>query len=324
MRRNLLALIVAVCLPVLTFAQSADDDMYFVPKKKTETKDKKGTLVKTPVHEVKVEDGASAVGDTSDYHTGQLRDVDEYNRRGSQQVRTRLVGDTLYVVTDDGEETVYAAGDDTPVESGSQMSEYYYDDDYDDFHYATRLRRYHGVYLYDPFYADFAYGWHDPWYYSWYDPWRYSWSWHGHWHNPWYGWYGGFSWGGHHHRHGSFGYAGRPYRSISHPVMRGGRTGRTAVSPSGRGTPRGTRIGGNFGRSGRSLINTNRSSGRVSKDSGYSAPSRGASSSPRGSSVSTPRGGSSVGSGSMGGGSRGSFGGSRGGGSGRSGGVRGR
>ncbi len=320
MKRNLLALIVAVCLPVLTLAQSADDDMYYVPKKKTETKDKSLAPVKTPVDEAE-EDVVDA---DADYHTGQLRDVDEYNRRGSQQVRTRLVGDTLYVVSDDGEETIYADVDGSKAEGKSQEPEYYYyDDDYDDFHYAVRLRRYHGVYLYDPFYADFAYGWYNPWYYSWYDPWCYSW--HGHWHSPWYGgWYGGFTWGGHHHGHGSFGYAGRTYRSISHPVMRGGRTGRTTVSSPGRGTPRGTILDRNIGRSGRSGVSTSRSSGKVTNSSGHSSSSRGGTGSPRGSSVSTPRGGSSVGSGSMGGSSRGSFGGSRGGGSGRSGGVRGR
>lgn len=329
MKRNLLTLIMAVCLPVLTFAQS-DDDMYFVPKKKkAETKTVSRSSVKTPVREY-VATGNVADADTaSDYHTGQLRDVDEYNRRGSQQVRTRLVGDTLYVTSEDGSVTAYADGEDSQAERDYRNSEYYYDDDYDDYRYAMRLRRYHGVYFYDPFYSDLLYGWYDPWYYSWYSPWHSSW--YG-WYDPWYGgfgWCGGFSWGGHHHPyHGSFGYGGRPYRSISHPVMRGGRTGGTALS--GRGTPRGSRLdgsrSGSVSRGSRLGGSTSRSSGRVSRGSTYSSPSRQESSSPRGSSVSTPRGGSSVSSGSFGGGFRGSFGGgSRGGvGGGRSGGVRGR
>lgn len=87
MKRNLILLLALSVLPCMAFAQSTDDDLYFVPgKKKAKTErvektDRAATRRDQPV----VYEGNPKV----DYHTGQLRDVDEYNRRGSCRRRCK-------------------------------------------------------------------------------------------------------------------------------------------------------------------------------------------------------------------------------------------
>ena len=68
-----------VSLPIMGFAQN-EDDMYFIPKKKT--KSEKTTIPATtvvPSRQYEVPQTSTQ----SDYHSGMLRDVDEYNRRGT-------------------------------------------------------------------------------------------------------------------------------------------------------------------------------------------------------------------------------------------------
>lgn len=200
----ILVLVLALgALPYAALAQSTDDDMYFVPgkaKAKTEKQARPSQPVQVRTQQVTEEGDAHA-----DYHTGQLRDVDEYNRRGAAQdgVVARLVGDTLYVTSTDSTgaqmSTRYAPGQSAGEEYAADAEpkgryrgegDGYYDDDY---YYTSRLYRFRGGLLVrDPFMWDICYGWYDPWY------------------DPWYGWcmpyyrYGYYSWfdwgwGWHHH-----------------------------------------------------------------------------------------------------------------------------
>lgn len=202
MKRNLVLLLTLSVLPCMVMAQSTDDDMYFVPGK---TKAKTERPVTLPATDVARQRPVVVDGDANaDYHTGRLRDVDEYNRRsaGKDGVTTRLVGDTLYVTSADstGSEVVsrYAPGERMDEAFGvdpddgyryGDVDDGYYDDDY---YYTSRLYRFRGLAWRDPFLWDISFGWYDPWY----DPW-YGWC------MPYYrygycGWYD-WGWGWHHH-----------------------------------------------------------------------------------------------------------------------------
>lgn len=202
MKRNLILLLALSSLPYASRAQGADDDMYFVPGKAKAKTEKAVTLPATtatrqrPVVTGEVTD--------ADYHTGQLRDVDEYNRRGAGKdgVVTRLVGDTLYVTSTDstGARVVsrYAPGDSRDEAYGTEPDggyRYrdddagYYDDDY---YYTARLYRFHGLAWRDPFLWDISFGWYDPWYDPWYG-WCMPYYRYGYW--GWYDW--GWGWGHH-------------------------------------------------------------------------------------------------------------------------------
>ena len=152
-----------VCLAI----QAQDDDMYSFSSKK---KAQKNTTAYLP------EETQTGYDDDrdpyADYHTGQLRDIDEYNRRGSTQQAEmpsyQFKGDTLLVTTTPAQEEMadYDAG-------------YYagYTDGFHDgdFYYTSRLTRYRGLRIYDPYIWDITYGWYSPWYDPWYG-----------WHSPYY------------------------------------------------------------------------------------------------------------------------------------------
>lgn len=203
MKRNFIMLLALVVLPYnIALAQSTDDDMYFVPSKKK-------AKVETPAPEVRktvssTPSSASVDKDEVDFHTGNLRDVDEYNRRGNdaERVTTRLIGDTLYVTTTDstGAEVVvrYNDGDiSSDRELADSGDKYRYDDEVDgyyddDYYYSTRLYRFRGIAWRSPFLWDVCYGWYDPWYdpwYGWYMP---------YYHYGFYSWFD-WGWGWHHH-----------------------------------------------------------------------------------------------------------------------------
>ena len=200
-----LTLLLVLGLSVTVHAQDVDDDMYFVSSKKKAAK----AVVKVPrTYSTSSSHSAWDNSDSdADYHTGQLRDVDEYNRRGrgadSSQVVARLVNDTLYVYSNDS----------TGQQVRSYGNEYdsanrYYDED--EYIYAVRLGRYHSVHIIDPWYWDYTYGWYDPWY------------------DPWYGWYApyyrpGFYWGWYHRPGWSFSWGYGPYYPHYHyPHYHGG------------------------------------------------------------------------------------------------------
>lgn len=288
--KRILAIAIMVAPSVTLFAQD-DDDMYFVPKK---NKKAEVVVVETPQdvnHDSTPSNGRpyNKVEET-DFHTGNLRDVDEYNRRGTSapqsQMVARMVNDTLYITTEDGSEVAY-------TDAKQQAPSTYYEDGYydDDYYYASRLYRYHGVRFMDPYLWDIRFGWYDPWY----DPWYGYYAPYFHYgYASWYSWGWGWScrpgwdmcWGHHGyyrdhlpHRptlHNNYGR--RPHtHSIANRAGVSGRVGRGAFSnPSSNSTAsRGfgtapsrrsdrstntfaapNRDGYNFGRPGRSTSNT--------------------------------------------------------------------
>jgi hypothetical protein len=127
-------------------------------------------------------------------NTRDIRDIDEYNRRGVNDT-TRLDEEAYandyeeYEYTDrivrfhDPESSIKITGAD-------EVIVYFSDDVYDNYY----NRGWSSFYSwYDPWYYGGWYGWYSPWYYvsyspwyygGWYSPWYYS-GWHG-WHIPWY------------------------------------------------------------------------------------------------------------------------------------------
>ena len=210
----------AMCLPWTLWAQSIDDDLYYVPSKKAEKKETKQdrTTPAAPVDEVVVKSNAPTTVYTSPTQTtvvvrdtkGRTRDVDEYNRRyDSSDYDFSMEDDTLYV-----DEKPYDGLD------GEWVSGF--DGSADDYEYATRIIRFrnprYAISISSPLYWDVVYGL-DSWNWNvytdglyayafptftnpvWLD-WRYnSYGWWGYpyygW--GWSGWYGpgwGLSWGG--------------------------------------------------------------------------------------------------------------------------------
>lgn len=244
---------VVAMLPMMAYAQT-DDDMYFVPKKKSKTENvQRQEQPKSSSATLRSYLGQQADG-TEDYHSGALRDVDEYNRRGGTGRSITIVTETDTFQVDESQLTLNEDGQYVLSKGYSGVDEEpaYLDDDYS---YTSRLSRFHGfvtplVTIYDPWY-------YDPWYYdSWYyRPWRYGYhGWGGYygWYDPWY--YGHYGWGGYygwHHPHVSYAGGGRNPRG-------GGRIGGAGYSYRGGG-----RTTGNMGRSlyggGRSTFSGGRS-----------------------------------------------------------------
>ncbi|MCE2615957.1 hypothetical protein [Phocaeicola oris] len=225
MKKIVLTSLLMMSLPILAIAQDVNDDLYFIPKKNTETKSavKTTEVTKTESHRpttnsisnVYNNSGANSNRTVINDRNGYTRDVDEYNRRyTSRDNNFSMDNDTLYIE----EKPVGERGEWVNGFEGSQS-------DYD---YAMRIVRFHhprfavpissplywdmiymlpswewNVYV-DDFYAyafptytnrlwwdwryNYGWGWGSPWYYSsWYStPWHYG------WYDPWYygGWYG--------------------------------------------------------------------------------------------------------------------------------------
>lgn len=239
MKKRVLIMLMLVCLPLLAMAQSAGDDLYFIPKKKKAQKQEVKTVV--PVKQqanVYAAPGSTVV--VKDFQ-GRTRDVDEYNRRyTARDNRFSMQNDTLYIE----EKPLNERGEWVNGFEGSQS----------DYEYAMRIVRFRNpryaipvssplywdvVYtlpswewnVYDDgFYAyafptatnrlwwdwrwnswgpgwSFSWGWSSPWYYSsWCGPsyyWGSRWGWydHFHYHHHYFPHYGwgGGHWGGHHH-----------------------------------------------------------------------------------------------------------------------------
>ena len=245
-------------LPLTMVAQ--DDDLYFVPKKKS------------------VEKGTDNYGIPANvYYVGSDRSIDEYNRRLKSRVEV-IGGDSTLcdTISFSAEKGVY------PNDSISD----------EDFKLTKKMSRFDDYRISDnaAFWAGYAagrydwawhspwyytrYGWYDPWYYTrwrWHDPWYYDWyyGWYDPWYDPWYygyGWYSGW-------------YAPRYYGWYS-----GGSVGRHYANTIGAGTIRrdgGTHMG--YRRSGSSsryangsrmsselrnrTVNGNSRNGRVNRSS---------------------------------------------------------
>lgn len=244
MKNIALVSLLMACLPFLAMAQSSNDDLYFIPKKKTE----KNTTVTTNTSTTVSNPGTTVVVKNV---KGNIRDVDEYNRRYTSRDNTfTMDNDTLYI-----EEKPYnERGEWVNGFEGSQ----------DDYEYAMRIVRFrnprYAIPVSSPLYWDVVYSlpswdWNvfDDGYYAyvfptytnrlWWD-WRFDYSWG--WNRPWYygSWYspywfgGGYwassFWGYHHHWHHHHmphfawgGYWGKPHgwngSSARNPGIHAGR-----------------------------------------------------------------------------------------------------
>ena len=217
MKKIVVFSLMMLCLPFLSIAQNANDDLYFIPKKKTEKKEVGGTPAKVVLEKdnkpttVYASPGSTVV--IKDVK-GNVRDVDEYNRRYTSRDNTfSMENDTLYI-----EEKPYnERGEWVNGFEGSQS----------DYEYAMRIVRFrnprYAIPVSSPLYWDVVYAlpsweWnvYDDGMYAYAFPtfsnrlwweWRYhyswGWGWHSPWYNSWYGpryWYGGY-WGRWHHHH---------------------------------------------------------------------------------------------------------------------------
>lgn len=283
-----------MALPVGMMAQ--DDDMYFTPSKAQKQKEQERRaqemqerLMQQRAWEMAMNQQAEEYlsDEEADYHIGQLRDDDDYNRRGKNFATVVANGDTVYY----SEEELRA-------EAPQQQ---YYDEYEDDmgYGYSGRLVRFHGG-VRSPYYWDYYYDWaYDPWYrYGWtYDPWYYdyaiSWGyrpwhlgysygwygsgWYGGLYNGWYGgyydpWYHGYyiGYGGWHHHHNNWVSNHYAYnRPGTQGALYGGR--RSSSSMAGISAQRGSRNGG-LASSGRGTsVSGSRGSGTTGgRGSGYS------------------------------------------------------
>ena len=183
MKRLLLISMIAGMLPLSLVAQ--DDDLYFVPKKKS-------------VEKVTDNYGIPA----NVYYVGSDRSIDEYNRRTKSYYEVIGADSTLNdTISFSAEKGVYPDSiSDEDFKLTKEMSRFddYRLSDYDAFWAGYNAGRYDWAW-HSPWYYS-RYGWYDPWYYSrwaWYDPWYYGYGWY----NPWYygygwydPWYYGYGW----------------------------------------------------------------------------------------------------------------------------------
>ena len=296
-------------LPLTMMAQ--DDDMYFVPSKKS--------------HE-RVAPHRDAPRPRPTYYSGSNRSVDEYNRRGFGSSYQVVSNDTTGndIIQFSAERGVYP--DSTMTEDFAltrQMARY---DDYDvDLAYREGYRdgttdSWHSPWFYSsyyPWYDSSYWYWNDPWYYrrygwyySWYDPWYYD------WYRPYgyYSYYGPYYYGGGYWRGGGGrsslfarnGNTGTINRSgRSHGYFTG--SSRASSASSARATQRATynnnAVRSNSGNFSRSTSNSGNFSRSTTNSSSYNRSSSTSSSSSG--SFSRSSGGGSFGGSSGGGGSRG-------------------
>lgn len=257
--KSRICMLVVLWLGLMPLSMSAQDDMYFIPKKKTqsETTEKKQVQEKTVCpEEEQSATGTILVKKTPVYtftyvdevpSTENERDVDEYNRRYRYD-NTEI--DSSY--SESEEDTLL--GDDGEWVGGFDGSD-------EDYEYTKRLLVFQaptvGVPVSSPLYWDLCYGpnsiyWNvyddgfyaylfptawNPYYYS---PWRTGFWWDFYYGYPYWGWGGGFYWGWHrpfypyHHwpYYSRNYYRPHPSFRVNRPSL--GRTGVTRRTVSGR------------------------------------------------------------------------------------------
>ena len=294
MKKSVLLSLLIAFLPVFMMAQT-NDDLYFIPKKKTEKKVTSGTPAKVVLEKEQApttvfESPATSKVVVKDV-SGNVRDVDEYNRRYTSRDNTfSMENDTLYI-----EEKPYnERGEWVNGFTGSQA----------DYEYAMRIVRFrnprYAIPLSSPLYWEVLYmlpSWEwnvfDDGLYAyafptfsnslWWD-WRFSYSWgwqspwyFGSWYGPgyWYGWYPSHHHHHHHHPHyawgGIGGYWGGGHRwngsSALNPGVHAGRydSGYRGTYASSTGSPSRRVSGSQSNRNSRNnYVNSGRSgSGRV-------------------------------------------------------------
>lgn len=308
MKKSMLLLI----LGAMPLSMLAQDDMYFVPSKKS--------AKTSQVAESQIEN----------YYSGSSRSVDEYNRRGSYY---EVLPDSD-IINFNGEVGVYpdSISDFSLTENMTRWDDYVpstsYWEGYSDgrrdawgWHSPWYYSSYYPWYdsWYDPWY--YGYGWYSPWHYGWYDPWYYGWGygWRGYYsswyYRPWH-YYGGWYGGGYAHYSRSNPAGTRHHGYVSRSGNSGISNGRTHTYS--RGTFGSSRSVGTFGgsrnsrtsgaSSSRGVRSYGNSGSTYSNSNGNFGGSRSSSSSSHSSNRSYSPSSSSSSSGSFGGGS---FGGSR-------------
>jgi hypothetical protein len=211
MKKMLLLSLMALALPSMMMAQTEDDDLYYVPKKKVDNTHvvkkvqpvRETVVVTTPATAVTTLTPAVVVKDVD----GNVRDVDEYNRRYTSRENTFSVdNDTLYIE----EKPLGEQGEWVNGFEGTQ----------DDYEYAMRIVRFrnprYAIPVSSPLYWDVVYGAFPSWDWNVYDDGLYAyvfptytnrlwwdWRWDSYglgwgWRSPWYysSWYGPGYWGG--------------------------------------------------------------------------------------------------------------------------------
>lgn len=220
MKKIVLASLMMVCLPLVAMAQSADDDLYFIPKKKSEKKEEVKEVRTVAPQKQTTTNVYAASGSTvvvKDVN-GRNRDVDEYNRRFTSRDNTfSMDNDTLYIE----EKPLNERGEWVNDFQGSQ----------DDYEYAMRIVRFrnprYAIPVSSPLYWDVVYGlpswdwnvyedglyayafptfsnrlwWDWRWNYPYWSSWNFNFggwgsSWYGGYPGYWGGYYGGGYWGG--------------------------------------------------------------------------------------------------------------------------------
>lgn len=230
MKKIVLASLIMACLPLVAMAQSADDDLYFIPKKKTEKKEEVKEVRTVAPQKQTTTNVYAAPGSTVVVKDvkGRTRDVDEYNRRFTSRDNTfSMDNDTLYIE----EKPLNERGEWVNEFQGSQ----------DDYEYAMRIVRFrnprYAIPVSSPLYWDVVYGlpswnwnvyddglyayafptfsnrlwWDWRWNYPYWSSWTFN---FGGWGSPWYGSYypgywgggywGGGYWGWHNHYHNHY------------------------------------------------------------------------------------------------------------------------
>lgn len=191
------------------------DDMYFIPQKEEPKKASTVVVTYEPQHAEDNGDDVLPPGEEPVYASGEVRDVDEYNRRGiwaNDAAEDSLAGEDSTEVAARG---ALDSGDDyecskrilrfcTPTIGVAVSSPLYWDlcygpnaiywDVYDDGVYAYAFPSSWSTFYWGPYYSwgwgwpYYSYwGWGGPWYAGWHDPWY----WRPHWHHPHWGHPGG-------------------------------------------------------------------------------------------------------------------------------------
>ena len=218
MKKILLSLLMVALMPFALNAQTANDDLYYVPSKKKEAKiDIKAPATETTVMVETEKPIKVVVRDKKK----QVRDIDEYNRRyDSREYEFVEENDTLYI---DEREIAELDGEWVNGFDGTE----------DDYEYAVRLIRFrnprYAISVSSPFYWDIVYGMNSwdwnvytdgyyayafptftnslwwNWRYgpSWYNSyWNWGWGWYDyHWGHPYYAWHSHYYPYWHHHHH---------------------------------------------------------------------------------------------------------------------------
>ena len=151
MKKIVYFLLFALCLPIGIFAQSVDDDLYFVPSK--DKQEKKETPVKKEPKKQVTTNIYTSPGTTVvvQDRKGRTRDVDEYNRRYDAR-------DNEFVMDND---TLYIKEKSNPDLDGEWVTGEFNGTE-DDYEYAERIIRFRNprfaISISSPLYWDVVYG----------------------------------------------------------------------------------------------------------------------------------------------------------------------